>query len=86
MAGADLTQANLDNATDRDYWAEQVAGMEEGTSLVSRTAPPAINSGIATAALSPGDIASPIRFVLGRQRNTSVLLAEATAIDTANRR
>ena len=38
---------------------------------------------VAMAALSPGDIASPIRWILRRQRNVEVLLAEATAIDTA---
>ena len=32
---------------------------------------------VATAALSPGDIASPIRWVLRRQRNVEVLLADA---------
>lgn len=36
---------------------------------------------VATAGLSPGDIASPIRWVLRRQRNLEVWLAEATAID-----
>jgi NADH dehydrogenase len=41
---------------------------------------------VATAALSPGDIASPIRFILRRQRNTEVLLEEVLAVDTANRR
>jgi NADH dehydrogenase len=41
---------------------------------------------VAMAALSPGDIASPIRWILRRQRNIEVLLAEATAIDTASRR
>ena len=41
---------------------------------------------VATAALSPGDIASPIRWILRRQRNTRVLLAEARSIDTAARR
>jgi len=41
---------------------------------------------VATAALSPGDIASPIRWILRRQRNTRVLLAEAHGIDTAARR
>ncbi len=40
---------------------------------------------VATAALSPANIAAPIRRVLRRQKNTSVLLAEATAIDTARR-
>jgi NADH dehydrogenase len=41
---------------------------------------------VATAALSPGDIASPIRWILRRQRNTRVLLAEARHIDTATKR
>ena len=33
------------------------------------------------AALSPGDIASPIRWILRKQRNVQVLLAEARGID-----
>ena len=37
---------------------------------------------VATAGLSPSDIAYPIRAVLRRQENTRVLLAEAVAIDT----
>ncbi|HEY2906957.1 MAG TPA: NAD(P)/FAD-dependent oxidoreductase [Vicinamibacterales bacterium] len=41
---------------------------------------------VATASLSPGDIASPIRWVLRRQENVEVLLARAEAIDTANQR
>jgi NADH dehydrogenase len=41
---------------------------------------------VATASLSPGDIASPIRWVLRRQRNVEVLLAEARAIDPAAHR
>ena len=40
---------------------------------------------VATAALSPGDIASPIRWVLRRHNNTRVVLGEATAIDTGQR-
>jgi NADH:quinone reductase (non-electrogenic) len=40
---------------------------------------------VATAGLSPGDIAYPIRGVLGRQKNTRVLLAEARTIDLAKR-
>src|SRR5262249_35751706 len=40
---------------------------------------------VATAALSPGDIASPIRWILRRQQNVQVLLAEARAIDPARR-
>ncbi len=40
---------------------------------------------VATAALSPADIASPIRAILRRQRNTAVLLADVTGIDRENR-
>jgi NADH dehydrogenase len=40
---------------------------------------------VATAALSPGDIAAPIRWVLRRQQNLKVWLAEALAIDPAAR-
>lgn len=38
---------------------------------------------VATAGLSPGDIASPIRWILRRQQNAQVLLAEALRIDAA---
>src|SRR5512139_391487 len=41
---------------------------------------------VATAGLSPGDIASPIRWVLRRQANVRVLLAEVVAVDPAGRR
>jgi NADH:ubiquinone reductase (H+-translocating) len=41
---------------------------------------------VATAGLSPGDIASPIRWILRRQKNVRVLLAEAPAIDVTARR
>ncbi len=41
---------------------------------------------VATAALSPGDIASPIRWILRKQKNVQVLLADARAIDAPNRR
>jgi NADH:ubiquinone reductase (H+-translocating) len=36
---------------------------------------------VATASLSPADIASPIRAILRKQENARVLLAEVTAID-----
>jgi NADH dehydrogenase len=36
---------------------------------------------VATATLSPGDIAAPIRWILRHARNVRVLLAEATRID-----
>ncbi len=41
---------------------------------------------VAMAGLTPGEIAVPIRGVLGRQENVRVLLAEVTAIDVAARR
>jgi len=41
---------------------------------------------VATATLSPGDIASPIRWILRKARNTHVLLGQARAIDLAARR
>src|SRR5690349_8336849 len=41
---------------------------------------------VATASLSPGDVASPIRWVLRKQKNVQVLLADARAIDPATRR
>lgn len=40
---------------------------------------------VATAALSPADIAEPIRKMLRGQGNTEVLMAEVTGIDTAER-
>lgn len=36
---------------------------------------------VATGGLSPGDIASPLRAVLKRQKNTKVLLGEVTGLD-----
>ncbi len=40
---------------------------------------------VATAALSPGDIASPIRWILSSQANARVLMAEVVSIDLAAR-
>ena len=40
---------------------------------------------VATAALSPGDIASPIRWILRRQKNVEVLLADVMRVDAARR-
>src|SRR5215475_10228810 len=36
---------------------------------------------VATGSLSPGEIAAPLRGVLGRQKNTQVLLGEAVDVD-----
>jgi len=41
---------------------------------------------VATATLSPGDIAAPIRWILRHARNVRVLLGEAARIDVAARR
>jgi len=41
---------------------------------------------VATGALSPGEIASPLRSVLRRQKNTRVLLGVATDLDAERRR
>ena len=41
---------------------------------------------VATASLSPGDVASPIRWILRHQKNVDVLLAQAHEIDPAGRR
>ena len=41
---------------------------------------------VATGALSPGEIASPLRYVLQNNRNTQVLLGEVIDIDAAGRR
>ncbi|MDQ6760231.1 MAG: NAD(P)/FAD-dependent oxidoreductase [Acidobacteriota bacterium] len=41
---------------------------------------------VATGALSPGEIASPLRSVLSRNQNTRVLLGEATDVDVEQRR
>src|SRR3954466_3986503 len=40
---------------------------------------------VAMAALSPGDIASPIRWILRRETNVEVLLGEVERIDPAHR-
>jgi len=41
---------------------------------------------VATASLSPGDVASPIRWILRDQQNVEVLLADVGEIDPAGRR
>ncbi len=41
---------------------------------------------VATAGLSPADISAPIRRVLRGQQNTSVLMAEVSGVDLANKR
>src|SRR3984893_15608362 len=40
---------------------------------------------VATAALSPADVAWPIRHILRKQKNANVLMAESRAVDTSKR-
>src|SRR3984893_11273635 len=40
---------------------------------------------VATAALSPADVAWPIRHILRKQKNATVLMAEIRAVDTSKR-
>jgi NADH dehydrogenase len=40
---------------------------------------------VATGALSPGEIASPLRAVIGRNKNTEVVLGEVRDLDVVNR-
>lgn len=41
---------------------------------------------VATAVLSPGDIAAPIRGILSKQKNVRVLMSPATSVDQKNRK
>ena len=40
---------------------------------------------VATSVLTPGQISSPIRGILGKQQNTRVLLGEVTGVDKDER-
>ena len=40
---------------------------------------------VATSVLAPGQIAAPIREILGKQRNTTVILGEVTAVNKEQR-
>src|SRR5215218_10200053 len=40
---------------------------------------------VATAGLSPAEIASPIRGILSRERNVNVMLGQVSGVDTAQR-
>ncbi|ABC81923.1 NAD(P)/FAD-dependent oxidoreductase [Anaeromyxobacter dehalogenans] len=71
------------------YAARELAGARVRITLVDRRNhhlfQPLLYQ-VATAALSPADIAEPIRHVLSRQRNVRTLLAEAAAIEPEQRR
>ncbi|HJQ69057.1 MAG TPA: NAD(P)/FAD-dependent oxidoreductase [Blastocatellia bacterium] len=71
------------------YAAKALAGKPVDVTLVDRknhhTFQPLLYQ-VATAVLSPGEIASPLRRILYRARNVEVILGEAVAFDTARRR
>ena len=71
------------------YAAKAMARLPVSITLVDRknhhTFQPLLYQ-VATAALSPADIASPIRGILRRERNVEVLLGEVTAFDLPARR
>lgn len=66
--------------------AQRLRGKEVAVTLVDRrnhhVFQPLLYQ-VATAGLSPGDIASPIRWILRRQRNVEVLLEDVSRIDPA---
>jgi NADH dehydrogenase len=69
--------------------AQSLAGADVRITLIDRTNhhlfQPLLYQ-VATAGLSPADIAGPIRGILSKQENASVLLAEVTRIDLNARR
>jgi NADH dehydrogenase len=70
------------------YAAKHLAGVDAEVTIVDRfnyhLFQPLLYQ-VATAALSPADIAAPIRGILRGQRNHAVILAEVTGIDTEAR-
>jgi len=71
------------------YAAKSLAGKPVDVTLVDRknhhTFQPLLYQ-VATAVLSPGEIASPLRRILHRAKNVEVILGEAVGFDTARRR
>jgi NADH dehydrogenase len=71
------------------YTARGLKGVPAGVTLVDRhnyhLFQPLLYQ-VATAALNPSDIAMPIRAILRRQKNVSVILGDAVAVDVANKR
>src|ERR1700710_3055383 len=71
------------------YAAKALAGKPVEVTLVDRknhhTFQPLLYQ-VATAVLSPGEIAAPLRRILRRSRNTEVILGEVTGFDLAARK
>ena len=70
------------------YAAKRLAGKDVRVTVIDRrnhhVFQPLLYQ-VATAGLSPGDIASPIRWILRRQKNVEVLLETVERIDPARR-
>src|SRR4051812_25733114 len=70
------------------YAAKRLAGKDVKVTVVDRrnhhVFQPLLYQ-VATAGLSPGDIASPIRWILRRQKNAEVLLETVERIEPARR-
>src|SRR4030095_7628657 len=70
------------------YAARRFRGKDVGVTLIDRrnhhVFQPLLYQ-VATAGLSPGDIASPIRWIVRRQRNVEVLLEDVVRVDVAAR-
>ncbi len=68
--------------------AKELAGRDVNVTLIDRknhhTFQPLLYQ-VATAVLSPGEIASPIRRILNRARNVQVILAEVVGFDLENK-
>ncbi|TJZ79727.1 non-ribosomal peptide synthetase, partial [Rhodococcus oryzae] len=64
---------------DGEYWAERIAGMEEGTSLSGRTAAPASVNGVASAALSEDSAKNLASAVAQQNSSPAAMLIAAFA-------
>ncbi|WP_280227474.1 non-ribosomal peptide synthetase, partial [Nocardia farcinica] len=65
--------------SDKQHWAERVAGLEEGSSLAGRSAPPAPVNGVTSAALSPEQDALLTEAVARHDNSPAGLLIAAFA-------
>ncbi|WP_245816153.1 non-ribosomal peptide synthase/polyketide synthase [Rhodococcus maanshanensis] len=66
-------------AADGEYWAQRIAGMEEGTSLSGRTAAPASLNGVASAALSDDVSRNLVDAVAQQNSSPAAMLIAAFA-------
>src|SRR5690606_39200250 len=65
--------------SDKEYWAERVAGLEEGSSLAGRSAPPAPANSVTSAALNPEQDARLAEAIARYDNSAAGLLIAAFA-------